>query len=164
MRGASLVAVGILLLFVTGCEALAPDWPDRRNQSPEQMLVDLVRWQQHKHVRASTGILAFECFTDDDYRAFVSEKRPASIVERLRKASDFAEIVTALRTLPRERLLAELRAARRIARPTWAQMGFIDRQGRGQTEAGQAAELLIAGAIVGALAVDLGIDLALLDK
>src|SRR5258708_26937113 len=47
-----------------------------------------------------------------------------------------------------------MRKARQTARPTWREMGFIDRQGRGQTEAGHEAELMIARAIADAFAPD----------
>jgi hypothetical protein len=148
------------IVAVAACDVIAQDWPDRRNRSPEQMLVDLVQWHQRRAVRMSTGTLAHQCFTDDDYKRFVAGQIPLRIVTRLKGADDFAAIVAALRTFPREKLVTELRSARRHARPTWAQIGFIDPQGRGQTEAGHAAELQIAAAIVDAFAAELDVDLA----
>jgi hypothetical protein len=142
----------IALFLFAGCEALASDWPDRRGRTPEQILLDLVRFQQLRTVRASTGQLAHECFTDRDFASFRAAKTPEQIVKRLKQAPDFAVVATALRTLSPERLDETMRAARQTARPTWREMGFIDRQGRGQTEAGHQAELMIAAAIVDAFA------------
>jgi hypothetical protein len=67
----------------------------------------------------------------------------------------FEIIAAALKTLPHDRLLLEFESARGIARPTWRQMGFIDRKGRGQTQAGHRAGLMIAAAIVDAFAAEL---------
>jgi hypothetical protein len=65
-------------------------------------------------------------------------------------------VAAAIRTLSREQLADAMRTARRSARPTWREMGFIDRQGRGQTEAGHEAELMIAAAIIDAFAAEVG--------
>ena len=148
---------GILSLVLAGCTVLTADWPDRQNRTPEQMLTDLIRWQQRKYVRTSTGELAHECFTDVDFESFKAADYPRKIVSRLKMAKDFDVVAAALRTLPGDRLTEAINAAKQIARPTWRQMGFIDQQGRGQTEAGHEAELMIASAIAGAFAADLGV-------
>lgn len=62
MRHVAEIFIGAVLLVTTGCALLAGDWPDRRNRSPEQILADLTRWQQKKHVKPSTGVWAHECF------------------------------------------------------------------------------------------------------
>jgi hypothetical protein len=121
------------------------------------MLTDLIEFQQRKHVKGSTGELAHECFTDLDFASFKSARTPARVAARLAEAPDFHVIANALRAIPAERLVEVMRAARQKARPTWRQMGFIDRQGRGQTEAGHQAELMIADSIVNAFAVDLNV-------
>lgn len=134
------------------CDVLAQDWPDREGKTAQQMLNDLVVLQERKHVRESFGELRGQCFTDEDFAAFKAAGTPRRIVERLRRAPDFAELADALRTLSSDEREAAYSAARRLARPTWRSMGFVDRQGRGQTEAGHAAELQIAAAIVDAFA------------
>jgi hypothetical protein len=118
-------------------------------------LVDLVRLHCHRNVRASVGELAGECFTNHDFTAFRAAGIPRQIVKRLEQARDFAEVTQMLRALPADKRAAVLRTARETARPTWLAMGYIDRQGRGQTEAGHEAELLIARAIVDAFAARL---------
>jgi hypothetical protein len=114
------------------------------------MLADVIRWQQRVEVRASTGEWAGECFTDDDFAVFVRNKRPEVVVARLKRAADFRELVSALRTLPPAERAATFKDARSIAHPTWAMMGRIDPTGGGQTEAGHRAESMIAVAIVDA--------------
>ena len=111
------------------------------------MLTDLILWQQRKYVRTSTGELAHECFTDVDFESFKAAGTPQKIVERLKTAKDFEVIAEALRTLPGVRFNEVINGAKQLARPPWRQMGFIDREGRGQTEAGHKAELMIAAAI-----------------
>ena len=100
-----IMSIGILVTLVglTGCAALAAACPDRTNKSPEQMLADVIRWQQHVEVRKSTGEWAYECFTDVDFDAFVRAKRPEKVVEWLKTAPDFRTMVTALRSLPAEK-------------------------------------------------------------
>jgi hypothetical protein len=142
-------------LGLTSCALLASDWPDRKQRSPEQMLVDLVRHQQRKSVRASFGELAHECFTWVDYESFKHEDVPARIVARLKNAPDFREIVAALRSLSPERRAGAFVAARGIARPTWRMMGYIDPSGKGNTEAGFQAEEKIAAAVVAAFEQEL---------
>lgn len=146
----------IALFLFAGCEALASDWPDRQGRTPEQILLDLVQFQQRRSVRASTGQLAHECFTDRDFASFRAARTPEQIVKRLKQAPDFSVVVAAIRTLSPERLAETMRIARQTARPTWREMGFIDRQGRGQTEAGHQAELMIAAAIVDVFAQEVG--------
>lgn len=159
MRCGLIAFFGIVSLLFAGCQLLANDWPDRQNRTPEQMLTDLIQHQQRRNVKVSTGELAHECFTDIDLRTFRSADRPRQIVARLQKAEDFDIVAAELRTLPPERLVKEMLAAKRLARRTWREMGFIDREGRGQTEAGQRAELMIAEAIVDAFAVRVGLKL-----
>jgi hypothetical protein len=95
-------------------------------------------------------------FTDRDFALFKAARTPEQIAKRLKQAPDFAAVAGVLGTLPPERLAATMRMVRQTARPTWREMGFIDRQGRGQTEAGRQAELMIAAAIVDAFAVEVG--------
>jgi hypothetical protein len=152
--GVVFVAVVGAALVLGACDVRAQDWPDRTGRTPSQMLNDLVVRQEHKHVRESYGEWREQCFTDEDFAAFRVAATPRRIVERLKQAPDFVELADALRALPPDQRAAAYQAARQLARPTWRQMGFIDRQGRGQTEAGHAAELQIAAAIVEAFAAE----------
>lgn len=157
MRCRMIATVTLLATVVfAGCGLFADRWPDRQNRTPGQMLTDVVRWQQLRAVRESTGELRGQCFTDDDLDAFRSRNVPAQIVERLTRAPEFGLIADALRTLPRDQRAEAYRAARTPARPTWREMGFIDPLGRGQTEAGQRGERLVAAAIVDAIEAQVG--------
>jgi hypothetical protein len=64
----------------------------------------------------------------------------------LRKDKEFTNVVLALKASPPHEQQKLLDAALNTRRPTWAELGRIDRQG--QTEAGQEAEKMIAEAIV----------------
>jgi hypothetical protein len=151
-------ALGLIASLLLSCgEGLASDRQESKSRTPEQALLDLVQSQQQRHVRKSVGVLAHECFTDRDLASFRAAGTPAKIVERLKQTPEFANVARTLEALPAEQRAATMRKARETARPTWSQMGFIDRQGRGQTEAGREAELMIARAIVDALTTDLGI-------
>jgi hypothetical protein len=145
LRATLMVCVAVV---TAGCSMVAGGWPDREGKTPEQMLMDVVRWQQLANVRESTGTLAHECFTDDDLVQFRRRGVPGAVAARLRAAGDFREVVKALAALPPVERDSAYAGARMPARPTWRQMGFVDRAGRGQTEAGQAAERMIADAIV----------------
>jgi len=98
------------------------------------------------NIRESHGVWAHECFTDIDLREFKRAGRPAQIAQGLKGSREIAEIVSALAGLPADRRNSLLNSCRRPLRPTWAELGEISP--RGQTEAGQQAEKLIADAIV----------------
>ena len=118
------------------------------------MLSDVIRWQQVLEVRQSVGELDFQCFTDSDLQVFIARDRPRRVVGALRTAPDFREIAQALRSLPSAERTSVFEAARTIARPTWASIGFVDPQGRGQTEAGHRADLMLAAAITDAFGAE----------
>lgn len=156
MRHRFRIVVAFASLVVAGCNVLASQWPERAGRTPEEVLLDLIQFHQQRSVKKSTGTLAHECFTDRDLASFRAAEIPQQIVERLRNAPDFAAVARMLKALPVEQRAATMRKARLTARPTWREMGFIDRAGRGQTEAGHEAELMIARAIVDAFAADMG--------
>jgi hypothetical protein len=148
MRNLQTTFVLCVAVVGTACSVLAGGWPDRDGKTARQMLVDVVRWQQLTNVRESTGTLAHECFTSDDLVQFRRRGVPGAVAVRLKAAGEFPDVVRALAALSREERDSAYAGARGTARPTWRQMGFIDSAGRGQTEAGQAAEFMIAEAIV----------------
>ena len=73
MRRVSCAAVAVMLVGLASCSALAESRPDRAGKTPEQMLADVIRWQQLAEVRESTGEWAYQCFTDRDFDAFPSD-------------------------------------------------------------------------------------------
>jgi hypothetical protein len=148
MQGLLRITTVLLSLVLISCAAGM--WPSRANKSPGEMLVDAVRWQQGIEVRLSVGELADECFTDLDLQAFVRDRRPEKVVALLQSMSEFRAVAAALGGLSREVRAGEFAQARLTAHPTWAMLGRIDREGRGQTTAGREAELLLARAIADA--------------
>src|ERR1700733_15001007 len=96
-----LALVLVLATFwISSCRDQAARWPERVNRSPEEMLADVIRWQQGLEVRQSVGELDFQCFTDSDLQVFIARDRPRRVVDELRSAPDFLEIAHALRLLP----------------------------------------------------------------
>lgn len=147
-----LVCCFALSLASLGCDDLLGRWPSRAGKTPDVILGDIIRWQQDRHVRASTGLSASECFTDDDLAAFRRARIPERIVANLKKAPDFQTVAAALRAFPSDRRADVLSTSRLIARPEWAVLGFIDPEGGSQTRAGHVADRAIAIAITDAFA------------
>jgi hypothetical protein len=142
----------VVLLVLSGCALAADTWPERKDKTAEQFLADVIRWQQRLEVRISTGEMAHECFTDLDLQGFLRDKRPGKVAASLKNAPEFGQLAAELGRIDSASRSAVFAGARSIALPTWAMMGYVDRDGRGQTEAGHRAELMIAAAIVDAFA------------
>jgi hypothetical protein len=119
----------------------------RAQNQPSEKLIDLIKREQTKNVKKSTGTMAYQCFTDEDLARFHASGRAKKIVEGLKMDPQFKTTVAAIRDLPEAARIELLAKARKFAQPTWAQLGYIDPEGAGQTEAGQKAQLEIAAAI-----------------
>jgi hypothetical protein len=136
----------LLALSVLICFGLAA----AENTAADKLQALIVR-EQGKNVKKSTGIYAYNCFTDDDLARFRESKRAEKIVEGLRTDPEFKAIVSALAEMP-ERARAEVLAkARKIAMPTFAMVGYVDPSGKSQTDAGRSAQLDISVAICDAV-------------
>jgi hypothetical protein len=118
---------------------------------PNDKLIDLIKREHNKNVKKSTGTMAYQCFTDDDLARFRASGRAKKVVEGLKTDKEFIAVVAAIREMPEESRRELLAKARGTALPTWAQLGYIDPEGKGQTEAGQTAQLAISAAIVEAV-------------
>jgi hypothetical protein len=120
---------------------------------PER-LISFVKQLQTEYVQDSTGIEAHECFTKDDFNQFVSDKKTAEIVERLRNDNDFRNLVSAIRDLSFDKRSDLLSRASNIYRRTWSELKLnpktasADELRKGQTLEGMKAEKLIAQAVV----------------
>ena len=137
------------VLFVMGCLAwgCAAGWPADEPAKPAHIR-DYIVAQQREHIGVSTGVWAHQCFTRDDLETFLRTGKHRATAARLAKSKQFVAIVDALKAMPEAERKTLLEKARHIAHPIWAQLGEIRADGSGQTEAGQRAELLLAGAIV----------------
>jgi hypothetical protein len=131
------------LVFVVGCSKALDAGPAR----PVDLL-DVVKEQQMRYVRESTGTGGDQCFTDDDLTQLLREGRPQKVASALSSDVRFLAIVEAIRALTKDEQSDLLAKARSVGRPTWREMGFIDPQGRGTTEAGREAEALLAKSII----------------
>lgn len=145
----------IVGLSCAGCGSVAERWTntaDRNSTSTAdvgaQDLIPYVGTQQKAHVRESTGIYAYECFTDLDLSRFKADSVHLQVAREAKRSPRFRAIVAQLKALPEGQRKVILVEARNVGHPTWAQLGRITSDGSGQTTAGQAAEELIAGAIV----------------
>jgi hypothetical protein len=120
--------------------------PKRAPNSQAAGLTEIVKQEQKKNVRESFGEKASECFTDVNLKAFHDSNTVSGIVRRLRRDPAFLAVVDKIRTLSEGQRTDVLASAESTYKPTWAELGRIDRLG--QTDAGQAAEKEIAQGIV----------------
>jgi len=125
---------------------LIPVLLTRSSASPQQLL-EYIRQKQNRYVRESYGEMAHECFTDDDLEAFNRRGLLDEILQDVGNDTVFDDIVIAIRNMAPSDQSALLRSAACTHKPTWAELGRIDREG--QTEAGQAVEKMIAEGICG---------------
>lgn len=117
-------------------------------------LVDVILQEQTTYVGESFGPDAHENFTRVQLRIFKEEDTPGKIVKALGENQRFLSIVTAIRAMPAAEQQEVLSRAGHTYHPTWNQLEMdstIDSREelrRGQTEAGQEGERLIAQRIV----------------
>jgi hypothetical protein len=111
-----------------------------------ETLRKIIQKQQLDNVRESYGIWDDECFTWADLKRWKETNRPQQIAARLKESKDIANIAAAIRLLSEDERNTLFARLQRPLRPTWAQLGEIDKAG--QTDAGQFAEKMIADSIV----------------
>jgi hypothetical protein len=107
--------------------------------------------EQSKNAKKSTGVYAYNCFTEDDLAWFRKSERVQKLVQRLKTDVQFTATVTVIRELPESTRVEVLAKCRKIAQPTYAMVGFVDTSGKSQTEAGRTAQLEIAPGICDAV-------------
>jgi hypothetical protein len=118
----------------------------QRDKLPASQLEAIVQQLQRSHVKLSYGEAAYEAFTDEDLNRFVKDDVPGQVKEDLKHNNTFISVLLSVQDLTpveRQRLL---KACLKPLHPTWAQLGRVGPGG--QTEAGQRAEILVAGAVV----------------
>lgn len=108
-----------------------------------------IREAQRKYVRESWGEQEAQCFTDADYAEFQRQGFPKKIAAEVLGKPDVQAAVLTLRMMPDTERRRLANSWRKPARPTWAQLRRVSREG--QTDAGQRAEKDIANAIVDAV-------------
>jgi hypothetical protein len=97
---------------------------------------------------ADYRLIARKKMSRSDLGRFKSDSVHLKSAGQAKRSPRFRAIGAQLKTLPEEQRKAILAEACDAGHLTWAQLGRITTDGSGQTEAGQAAERLIAGAIV----------------
>lgn len=112
---------------------------------PEE-LVSIIQEQQKAQVKESSGQQEWQCFTEDDLKRFVDNKKLDSITEQLKHTPRFLNVVLGVRLMEPGHRAELIRSADKPLRPTWSQLGRISPEG--QTDSGQNAEKMIASAIV----------------
>jgi hypothetical protein len=109
-------------------------------------LRSLIEVEISSHVRTSYGELAGQNFSDVDLQRFLAEKVPDQIVLSLKSNPRFLSAVEKIRAMKPDERTAYLLRCRAPLHKTWSELGAISP--KGQTEAGQRAELAISNAIV----------------
>lgn len=139
----------LIILFIGSLSAsalaqLPPETKDKLSfEEVKEEVVELIKEMQSDNIKNS--INENNCFTDNDYSKFQSNKIVEGIIEKLKKDEYFLGLVkdTALLN-PRERRKV-YRAAKGTYEKTWAEIGNISPAG--QTDAGSKAEREIAYAV-----------------
>lgn len=139
-----------LLCFVTHTAIVAAQekkdpW-ERPPKNQETELIEIIKQKQKKYVKESYGEAANQCFTDIDLKKFKKSDKIQIIIDELKNDKRFIAAVSALNNLPPDEQQELLDSAMSTYKPTWAELGEISR--KGQTDAGQEAEKLIAEAVV----------------
>lgn len=111
--------------------------PDLRN---------IIEREIRANVRESWGELNGENFSSADLEQFHHDGIPAKITQKLRTDPEFLRAVQKVGGMDRDRRAKYLADCRKPLRPTWAELGRVDRSGT--TDAGRTAETEIANAIV----------------
>jgi hypothetical protein len=106
----------------------------------------IIEQQIRANVRESFGELTGQCFSDADLDRFTRDKVAQGIVAQLKTNSRFLATVEKVRAMPPDARSAYLKRCRLPLHKTWAELGSIS--SKGQTDAGQRAELMISNAIV----------------
>jgi hypothetical protein len=115
-----------------------PTKPDR--------LIEIITAQQRIYVKESYGEQSNQNFTQRDLDEFKKKDVPKQVIDKLRHNGGFLEVVLAIKQMSLSEQQKLLDQAVRTYKPTWAERGSISREA--QTEAGQEAERMIAGAVV----------------
>lgn len=114
--------------------------------APVARLGQLITSLQRGSIRESYGESAADCFTWIDLDHFRRSGRAKAVARGVQDSPEVRAVVAHFRGHPIHEVETALAPLRRPARPTWAQMGRISREG--QTEAGNRAEREIADAVV----------------
>jgi hypothetical protein len=109
-------------------------------------LIEIIKAQQRKYVRESSGPSAYQSFTDDDLKAFRASNIRNSIVSDLKHDNEFIAVVLKIKEMDPTERQAPLSRSSQTFRPTWEELHKVSPEG--QTAAGQAAEREIATIIV----------------
>jgi len=141
----SLVLTSILSITPAHSQIIVPSKPALSSEAAS--IIDIIKAKQKLYVRESWGERASECFTNDDLERFHNSQTVKKIVDNLRKDKTFLSAIQALKALSPKQRDELLEKAASTYKPTWAQLGKIDRSG--QTDAGQQAEKEIAAAVSG---------------
>ena len=117
-------------------------------------LIGAVLTEQAACVGDSVGIWAHQAFTDEDLKEFVADNKVEKISQSLKTSKPFIEIIDGMRSMNAAKQQELLQQAASTYRPTWAERGTdphtssVEELKKGQTEAGNTAERMIAEAVV----------------
>jgi hypothetical protein len=107
-------------------------------------LEEVIKNQQKSNVKASHS--EHNCFTSKDLEMFKNQKKHNQIVADLMNDNSFIDLIISIKNMTPTERQALLSRCANISKPTWNSLGEIS--SKGQTDAGNEAELLIAEAIV----------------
>jgi hypothetical protein len=136
----------VVFLMALGALAACSELAATAEATRRSDLRSLIEVEISSHVRISYGELAGQNFSDADLERFLSEKVPDQIVQSLKNDTRFLTAVEKIRAMKPDERAAYLQRCRAPLHRTWSELGAISP--KGQTEAGQRAELAVSNAIV----------------
>lgn len=108
-------------------------------------LSQIIKKQQKRYVKESCGTLDYQCFTEKDLERFKGNRTTTVVTNSLQQDISFWRVILWLKNLPTERKENMFEQAKETYKPTWAELGEVSC--KGQTQAGQEAERMIADAV-----------------
>lgn len=94
IRKQAVLAANALALIgpILGCSQARPARPGN--------LIKIIKEQERRYVKPSTGPYAYQCFTDDDLAEFLQSGVPLRAVNNVKHSKEFLAAVEAIKALP----------------------------------------------------------------
>lgn len=131
----------------------SPSVTIKKTPNPER-LIEIILELQDEYVGESFGTEADEGFTDDELNDFKNNGILNKIEKRLREDKNFTAVAEAIKNISPDKQQELLDKARKTYKQTWRQLELNPKRDskedllKGQTDAGQEAEKMIAQKVV----------------
>jgi hypothetical protein len=137
----------MLIFFIAGAVVFLglENYQFKRKVDPH-LLISVIKQEQSRYVKGSTGLNKNECFTDEDLAKFEENNTTMKLKNYLQNSKDFRNLVKNIVDMNQNDRTELFSEARNTYKPTFTEIGKVS--SAGQTDAGQKAEKEIANTIV----------------